>query len=62
VIAGSEDTTAPLAGCNAILNQFSTRAEQKRIEILDGIGHWHCIEAGGIVAGYINHFVFSRTV
>ena len=62
VIAGSEDITAPLAGCNAILNQYSTRTEQKRIEVLDGIGHWHCIEAGDIVAGHINHFVFGRNV
>ena len=36
---------------------YSTRKEQKRIEVLDGVGHWHCNEAGEIVAGHINDSV-----
>lgn len=59
VIVGSEDSTAPLAGCKAILDNYSTKPEQKRIEVLAGVGHWHCIEAGDLVARYIRDFVLG---
>ncbi|CAG9993996.1 unnamed protein product [Clonostachys byssicola] len=44
IIAGGEDKTSPLAGCQAILDSWGTTSG-KKIEILDGVGHWHCIEA-----------------
>jgi len=57
IIAGADDRTAPLAGCENIANGYSTTFEKKKIVVLDGVGHWHCIEAGEIVAGHINDFV-----
>lgn len=62
IIAGSEDTTAPMAGCESILENYSTRKEQKKIEVLGGIGHWHCIEAGDIVARHIRGFVLDPRI
>ncbi|KAF4636699.1 hypothetical protein G7Y89_g1385 [Cudoniella acicularis] len=45
LIAGAEDKTSPLESSKAILNAYGTSAEWKRIEVLEGVGHWHCIEA-----------------
>ena len=57
IIAGSEDMTAPISGCDTILKKYLIEAERKKIEILGGIGHWHCIEAGDVVARHIKKFV-----
>ena len=43
IIAGREDKSAPLAGCEEILRRVG--GEEKRLEILEGIGHWFGIEA-----------------
>lgn len=60
IIAGSDDATAPISGCEAIFENYATGREAKRIEVLDGIGHWHCIEAGDVVARHIKDFVLGR--
>ena len=62
IIAGSDDATAPMSGCEAILENYATGTEAKRIEVLDGIGHWHCIEAGDAVARYIRDFVLGNVL
>lgn len=59
IIAGSDDGTAPLSGCEAILENYATGREAKRIEFLDGIGHWHCVEAGEVVARHIKDFLLG---
>lgn len=59
IITGAEDMTASLAGCEEILNSYATRKEQKKLVVLDGVGHWHCIEAGDKVAAHINDFVLD---
>jgi pimeloyl-ACP methyl ester carboxylesterase len=59
IIAGAEDMTANMAGCEAILDQYSTRKEEKSIKIISGVGHWHCIEAGDVVAGHIKDFILG---
>lgn len=43
IIAGDEDKSAPLAGCNKILERLGSR--EKNMTVLKGVGHWHCIEA-----------------
>ncbi|KAH8692882.1 putative alpha/beta hydrolase [Talaromyces proteolyticus] len=54
VIAGDEDKSAPLDGCKHILAHVSSST--KTLEVLPGVGHWHCIEAsdevGKLVAGF----------
>jgi len=56
IIAGEEDKSAPLAGCQFILDHLSS--EQKKLEVLKGVGHWHCVEAsdevGKLVADFCN--------
>ncbi|KAL1301674.1 hypothetical protein AAFC00_005891 [Neodothiora populina] len=43
IIAGDEDKSAPLPGCKNILENISST--DKNMTVLDGVGHWHCIEA-----------------
>lgn len=43
IVAGDEDKSAPLQGCEEILRRIG--AEEKRIEVLKGVGHWICIES-----------------
>ena len=46
IIAGKEDKSAPLAGCERIFGELGTLEEGKRLVVLDGVGHWHCVEDG----------------
>ena len=59
ILVGSEDKTAPLAGSEAILNAYGISKDKKNLEILDGVGHWHCIEAPDDVAKHLVTFVRS---
>jgi pimeloyl-ACP methyl ester carboxylesterase len=62
LIAGSDDKTAPMEGCEAIIQRYATRQALKSIKVLEGIGHWHCIEAGDVVAKHIKDFALSDGV
>ncbi|KAH6666997.1 3-oxoadipate enol-lactone hydrolase-like protein [Halenospora varia] len=62
LIAGSDDKTAPMEGCEAIVQRYATNKALKCIKVLDGIGHWHCIEAGDVVAKHIKNFVLGDKV
>ncbi|KAM5359828.1 hypothetical protein ACJZ2D_014170 [Fusarium nematophilum] len=53
VLAGSDDKTSPLENCQKIIDSWGG---QTRLEVLDGVGHWHCIEAADDVASGINQF------
>jgi len=55
IIAGAEDKSAPLAGCEFILEQVASK--EKRLEVLQGVGHWHCVEAGEEVGRLVKGFV-----
>ncbi|KAH8682640.1 alpha/beta hydrolase [Xylariales sp. PMI_506] len=55
VVAGAEDKSAPLAGCRAILESCKPDV-RTRIEVLDGMGHWHCVEAPDAVGKLIVEF------
>lgn len=43
IVAGEEDKSAPLKGCEEILRRVG--AEEKRMVVLKGVGHWLCIES-----------------
>jgi pimeloyl-ACP methyl ester carboxylesterase len=45
ILAGSEDKTAPLESSERILSEYGTEDAKKKISVLDGVGHWHCVGA-----------------
>lgn len=57
IIAGDQDKSAPLAGCKFILGELGTQHASKRLEVLEGVGHWHCVEAPDEVGALIKSFV-----
>lgn len=54
ILAGEEDKSAPLEGCQRMFGEMGTT--EKRLEIMTGIGHWHCLEAFEDVAKLIEGF------
>ncbi|KNG81917.1 alpha/beta hydrolase [Aspergillus nomiae NRRL 13137] len=55
LIAGEEDKSAPLEGCRVIFDGVAS--EKKSLEVLQKVGHWHCVEAPEAVGGLIARFV-----
>ena len=43
ILAGEEDKSAPLEGCKKMFEEMGT--SEKKLEIMKGVGHWHCIES-----------------
>lgn len=56
IIAGEHDQSAPLAGCKHIFGHLGTDNKNKRLEILSGVGHWHCVEAPDEVGPLVRDF------
>ncbi|CAG8925004.1 unnamed protein product [Penicillium salamii] len=54
LIAGEEDKSASMEGCEHIFERISS--EKKSLEVLQGVGHWHCIEASEEVGALIAQF------
>ncbi|KAK5110245.1 hypothetical protein LTR85_001304 [Meristemomyces frigidus] len=54
IVAGEEDKSAPLEGCQFIHEHLGS--SKKDLKVLQGVGHWHCIEAGDRVAQEIATF------
>jgi pimeloyl-ACP methyl ester carboxylesterase len=54
LIAGEEDKSASMEGCQYIFEHVSSHS--KSMEVLKGIGHWHCIEAPDDVGRLIAQF------
>lgn len=54
IIAGEEDKSAPVKGCEYILGELGS--EDKKLEILKGVGHWHCVEAPESVGELVRSF------
>lgn len=54
ILAGDEDKSAPLEGCKKMFEEMGT--SEKRLEIMQGIGHWHCLEAFEDVVNLIQDF------
>ena len=59
IIAGDEDKSAPLEGCRYIHDHVSSK--EKQLEVLEGVGHWHCIEAPDDVGRLVARFCDSLT-
>ena len=57
VIAGEEDRSAPLEGVKRMFAETGT--EEKKLVVLDGVGHWQCLEAPEKVAKAIIDFYYS---
>jgi pimeloyl-ACP methyl ester carboxylesterase len=57
IIAGEQDKSAPLAGCKDIFAELGTDDKNKSLEILPGVGHWHCVEAPDEVGPLVRDFV-----
>ncbi|PSN64653.1 alpha/beta-hydrolase [Corynespora cassiicola Philippines] len=43
ILAGDEDKSAPLEGCQKMFEEMGT--SEKKLEVMKGVGHWHCLEA-----------------
>jgi pimeloyl-ACP methyl ester carboxylesterase len=54
ILAGEEDKSAPLEGCKKMFEEMGT--SEKKLEVMQGIGHWHCLEAFEDVAELIEGF------
>jgi pimeloyl-ACP methyl ester carboxylesterase len=54
ILAGDEDKSAPLEGCERMFHEMGT--SDKKLEIMQGVGHWHCIEASNDVVELIEAF------
>jgi pimeloyl-ACP methyl ester carboxylesterase len=54
ILAGEEDKSAPLDGCKKMFEEMGTN--EKKLEIMQGIGHWHCLEAFEEVSSLIESF------
>lgn len=54
ILAGAEDKSAPLEGCKKMFGEM--KSSEKRLEVMEGIGHWHCLEAFDEVAKLIEGF------
>ena len=57
IIAGDEDKSAPVSACKEIFEKLGTSQEQKEMKIMEGIGHWYCVESGDEVESYITAFL-----
>ncbi|KAF3386983.1 3-oxoadipate enol-lactonase 2 [Penicillium rolfsii] len=55
LIAGEEDKTAPMEGCQFILEHVGSQS--KSLEVLKGVGHWHCIESPEEIGRLLAQFV-----
>lgn len=54
ILAGDEDKSAPLEGCKKMFEEIGT--SEKKLEIMQGIGHWQCLEAFEDVVKMIDAF------
>ena len=46
-----------LSGCRQIFDGPGTQQGQKHLEVLDGVGHWHCVEAPEAVSHHMLGFL-----
>lgn len=58
LLAGKEDKSATLGQCEKMFGEIGS--ERKSIEVLEGVGHWHCIEAPVVIGEKIIGFLSSN--
>ena len=61
ILVGEDDKTAPLEASQLILEHYGTIKDNKSIQELPGVGHWHCVEASEVVQGHIETFLKRPT-
>lgn len=57
IVAGDADKSCPLEGCKFIFDSLGS--SNKRFEVMEGIGHWYCVEDGDKVGSLMQSFVQS---
>ncbi|CAL3965557.1 unnamed protein product, partial [Diplocarpon coronariae] len=57
ILAGEDDKTAPLDSSHAIASSYGTGSGEKSVQVLKGVGHWHCVEAADEVATAVDEFL-----
>lgn len=57
LLAGEEDKSAPLETSKEMFAEFGTESSNKHLEVLSGVGHWHCIEAPVVVGDKVVEFL-----
>ncbi|KIV79034.1 hypothetical protein PV11_06623 [Exophiala sideris] len=57
IIAGEVDKSAPLEGCKLIFESLGTAEDKKKLEVLQGVGHWHCVEKPDEVGRLVREFI-----
>lgn len=55
IIAGAEDKSAPMVGIEHIMEKYAS--SKKEMRTLEGVGHWHVLEAFSQVQGMIVDFL-----
>ncbi|CAK7221602.1 hypothetical protein SCUCBS95973_004554 [Sporothrix curviconia] len=56
IIAGEEDKVVHVAGLEKIKDSWGAGSSGVSMEVLQGVGHWHCIEAGDKVGPLLVDF------
>jgi len=54
IIGGDEDKSTPVEGCKKIFRALGT--EEKKLDVLKGVGHWYAIEAADELCSKIMEF------
>ncbi|CAN8096262.1 unnamed protein product [Discula destructiva] len=55
LIAGEEDRSADLAMCKKMFQEIGSK--EKHMELLKGVGHWHCLETPELVTQKVLNFL-----
>ena len=59
ILAGEEDKSAPLTGCEDIQERIGSG--NKQFKVVEKMGHWHCIERPELMIECIGNFVGEIT-
>ncbi|KAK2630488.1 hypothetical protein QTJ16_001308 [Diplocarpon rosae] len=57
ILAGEDDKTAPLDSSKTIADSYGTGDGEKSVQVLKGVGHWHCVEAAEEIATAVGSFL-----
>lgn len=57
IIVGSEDKSAPIDNATYIVDQYGS--QMKELRVLEGVGHWHVLEAYSRVQDMICEFLVA---
>ncbi|KAI5854169.1 Alpha/Beta hydrolase protein [Tricharina praecox] len=58
IVAGSEDKSAPMEGSQ----KYNEEIANAELKVIDGVGHWHVVEAPQEVSTIVDEFLGASTV